>query len=183
MCWWLNDMLSLSNEITKFEGKDAYYEAAYLIVRESRNFFVAAKTPTLLLPQERESEWRSKYFDIACERVNRGMETVYLFSLPETITELKAITDNNLFSDTMRLWQDFLSLKTFKLGYILHSNFDSLVMGNLHLAKSIKDPISRKSVGVLVYPVEKATNFVEYSQKLIAESTFLDNNFRTKLGI
>lgn len=153
----------------RFEGPEAYYEAAYLIVTESDYVMVAAKTPTMLLPQEKESFWRRKYFEIANQRIKKGLPTTYVFSLPETLAKLKEIKDKVVFEKTLESWRELVSLKTFDLKYLPHSDFRSIVYGNQHLAIAIKDPVTSKSMATVVYPLSE-------SQKLMREFEELNRN-------
>ena len=152
--------MKLSSKPESFAGPDAYYEAAYLILAESKRFSVAAKTPTLLLPQEKASKWRQKYFELADERVKAGLPTAYLFSLPETLEKLREIKTAALLRETLDSWREFVSLKSFDLRYVPHSNFKSVVFSDKHLALSVKDSVTGKSAAAIVKPIGAARGLV-----------------------
>ena len=151
--------MKLSDKTESFTGHDAYYEAAYLVLAESERFSVAAKTPTLLLPQEQESPGRKKYFDLVNQRIRGGLPTTYLFSEPETLQKLGEIKGKKL-AETLAAWREFVSLKTLKLGCLLDSNFRSMVFGDRHLALSKKHPVTGKSDGATIYPLSESKEFL-----------------------
>lgn len=167
--------MELSSGVQELQGSESYYQAAYEIVKESEYFVVAAKTPTLLLPQEKQSEWREKYFDLAFKRIAGGLPTTYLFSYPETVGKLREITDESTLRETLESWKFFVRLKEFVLEYVQDSNFQSVVYGDRHLALSRKDAITGKSIGAIVYPTNQATKLIETFKEVEKRSMKIDN--------
>ena len=168
--------MKLSDKTESFTGPDAYYEAAYAVLEESEYFCVAAKTPTLLLPQEQESIWRKKYFDLVNQRIRGGLPTTYLFSEPETLNKLSEIKGEKL-AETLAAWQEFVSLKTLKLGCLPDSNFRSMIFGDKHLALSKKHPATGKSDGATIYPLLEPNKFWAEFKLLEERASLIDSKY------
>ena len=118
------------------------------MVSRAQTFFGVAKTPSLLIPQERVGVWRRRYARLALRKVQAGLKTVYLFSLPETEKMLLRLSKRKLrlvLSD----WRELASLKNFKMGFFNHSRFRSFISDGVWTVYAIKGK-SGKSVGVRV---------------------------------
>lgn len=172
--------MKLQSRTKSFTGPEAYYEAAYLVLDESAHFAVAAKTPTLLLPQEQESMWRRKYFELVNRRIRAGLPTTYLFSEPETIQKLSELNKSQL-SETLAAWREFVSLGTLKLGCLPDSNFKGMVFGDKHLAMPRKHPATGKSDGVTVYPLDAAGELAREFNRLEKRTAPINEAYVTTL--
>ncbi|MFA6049164.1 MAG: hypothetical protein WC792_04465 [Candidatus Micrarchaeia archaeon] len=135
------------------EGPEAYYEAACRVLSESNCFFVLARTPTLLLPQEKQSPWRHKYFRMACKRIKEGMPTTYIFSEPETVAKLGEINPK-ILKRTLGEWRKFAALKNFDLRRVDGGKFHSMVFGDKLLAVAQKDRKTGKSIAATIKPIQ-----------------------------
>ncbi len=136
------------------EGSEAYYEAACRVLSQSAFFCVLAKTPTLLLPQEKQSLWRRKYFSLAMKKIKQGMPTTYIFSEPETVAKLREITSPKQLKRTLDAWRKFAALKNFDLRRVADSDFSSMVFGNELLAVAEKHPKTGKSIAATIKPIQ-----------------------------
>lgn len=125
------------------KGPESFYEAATLIVGESDEARFAAKTPTLILPEERVNEWRSRYYDTLITKIRDGkIIAKYLFSLPPTrdrILEL-AREDRRKAMDVLNEWKRLLDYNNLDLRYVEHQDFISCVIGEKHTLIGWKDP-------------------------------------------
>ncbi|NUN11165.1 hypothetical protein HUU53_00790 [Candidatus Micrarchaeota archaeon] len=128
---------------------DVYYKAATRMVANANEFYVAAKTPTLLIFQEQKGLWRKKYTHKAMNKIFSGLKTVYLSSLPET-KQMLLTMDKKTLEKTLQLWEKYLSLPNFRMGFINNSNFKSMIMDENFAVYAIKDKETGKSVGIRV---------------------------------
>ena len=106
--------------------EDQFYEAATRIVSESKNGKFATQSPALILPAERKSGWRKKYFDALLSAIQKNKINVkYLFHLNST---KELILESNK-EEILNNWGNFLKHKNLDLRFT-KENFESCIIGD-----------------------------------------------------
>ena len=142
--------------ITYLTGSEAYYKAAIFIVQESEEIRSSAKTPSLYLRTEQESNWRSRYVIETKSKILRGiLHFKYVASWPHTKEEFDDMHEKEpkLATDSLQQLEELLRLPNFELRFVNHDQFTPAFIGDVHTAIPWKG-FSGKSEGVLVIPTE-----------------------------
>ena len=172
-------------EAAKFlKGSEAYYKAACRVLSDSSCFCVLARTPTLLLPQEKRSPWRRKYFNLVKRKIQAGMPTVYIFSEAETLAKLREIKNPKR---TLGEWRKFAALSNLDLRRVADSKFHSMVFGNTLLAVAEKDRKTGKSIAATIKPIQTCAKqlkefFVAKNRSKTVCTRYLDGLEKRLLG-
>lgn len=128
--------------IEKELGNESFYRKAIEIVKESKFFRGAAKTPVLILPSERTTKERKEYYDALIKRIReRNTEdnffyVKYLFSLPRTeeaIIEEVRKNGKSAWEEIKKEWMELANNWTkVELRYVDHEDFISCIIGDHH---------------------------------------------------
>ena len=123
-------------------GKDAYYKAAIEVLDCSKCLRIAAKTPSLLMKEEKKGKWRSLYVKKVEEKIFSGKVNVkYLVSYNEMKNS----------DDAKKNIEKFSKLKNFSIRF--SDGFSSIFIGDELTAIPLKS--MDKSSAVIVIKTNK----------------------------
>lgn len=106
-------------------NEDQFYEIATKIVSESEVGRFATSSPALILPQERGTKFRNRYFETLISRISNGMEVKYLFNLDKT---KELISNCNDRIDILNKWTELLVYNNLDLRFT-NEEFESCIIG------------------------------------------------------
>ncbi len=136
------------------EGPDAYYKATTLITEDSKELRIAAKTPSLILPPDRNRIWELKYLHTIIPRIDSGLLLVkYLISLSHTRDEIFRLVKEDAIK-SLEKWKRLLRHHNFELRYAERGDFSSIFIGNNYTAIPLKG-IAGRSTFVIIRPTEE----------------------------
>jgi hypothetical protein len=76
-------------------GREAYYNIAEKLLKDSRIFYVYCKTPTIFMSSQRVYEEQRRFYQTFLEVLKRDIDIKYVFSLPLVKDDILDVAKKN----------------------------------------------------------------------------------------
>ena len=138
--------------IKKITNEDYFYDVGINIINKSKTVRFACKSPALILPKERITPSRKKYYTTLIESLEkRKIIGKYIFSYPRTVEKMMNISKNSKreMLNSLNLLIKRIQLPNLKLKYLPSDDFISCIIGDNEMVYLWKSPTKDKSKCVI----------------------------------